>query len=124
MVIELENIAGDTGHLRNLVEDDGEYIVYTGPEVTADFERLQQVKVKSVMPCYFNAEPNDCITNAVLFAHYDEDIEVVQGFLSLDDGPPIAIFHYFNRCKETGQYWDSTPMSQEDRLRYHYWIPA
>jgi len=105
-----------TEHLERV----GRTYYHTGGNCQTDFSKLQPVRVRRISPDMLDTKLGDCIGNAVAVAEYDTDIEIVEGWITLPASTiskTLAIFHYWNRCTVTGQYWDSTPVGKVE-----YWI--
>ena len=92
---------------------------HTGPNVITDLTGYREVFVMKADPEMVGAEKNCCIDNSKLLAEFDDQYSIA-GYITVKDGKlpyPVAIFHYWNQCKETGRYWDCTPIGEP--MRYY-----
>jgi len=89
---------------------------HSGPDVITDLTGYREVFVMKADPEMVGAEKNCCIDNSKLLAEFDDQYSIA-GYMTgkHDNLGPVAVFHYWNQCKETGRYWDCTPLSKPMR---------
>ena len=83
-------------------------------DIINDFTNYKEVKVRVADPSMVGSQANCCIDNSLALAEYD-DLDIIQGYISLIENPNLGIFHYWNYCPDQNVYWDSTPLPNKFR---------